>query len=176
MAEKWFTVGKLVNTHGIRGEVKVWPQTDFPEVRFAKGSKLTLIDEEKGGRLEVEIVGARLQKNVYVVKLKGFDNINDVEKYKGWTLKVSENDLVDLAEDEYYYHEIIGCAVVTEDGEELGTVAEILSPGANDVWVVQGKGGNGRPKEILLPVIDEVLRKVDVANKTITVHLLEGLI
>ncbi|WP_127531863.1 ribosome maturation factor RimM [Paenibacillus kobensis] len=176
MADKWYTVGKLVNTHGIRGEVKVWPHTDFPDVRFAKGSMLTLFDEEKGGRLEVEVVSARLQKNVYIVKLKGFDNINDIEKYKGWTLKVSEDDLVDLAEDEYYYHEIIGCTVVTDEGEELGTVTEILSPGANDVWVVKGKGGNGRPKEILLPVIDDVLRNVDVAGKTITVHLLEGLI
>ncbi|GFN31920.1 ribosome maturation factor RimM [Paenibacillus xylaniclasticus] len=176
MAEKWYTVGKLVNTHGIRGEIKVWPQTDFPEVRFAKGSKLTLFDEEKGGRVEVEVAGARLQKNVYIVKLKGYDNINDIEKYKGWTLKVSDNDLVDLEEGEYYYHQIIGCTVVTEEGEELGTVTDILSPGANDVWVVKGKGSNGRPKEILLPVIDDVLRKVDVANKTITVHLLEGLI
>lgn len=176
MSEKWYTVGKLVNTHGIRGEVKVWPQTDFPEIRFAKGNQLTLFDEEKGGRVVVEIVTARLQKNVYIVKLKGFDNINDVEKYKGWTLKVSENELVDLDEGEYYYHQIIDCKVVTEDGEELGKVTDILSPGANDVWVVKGKGENGRPKEILLPVIDEVLREVDVANKTITVHLLEGLI
>jgi 16S rRNA processing protein RimM len=176
MADKWFTVGKLVNTHGIRGEVKIWPQTDFPEQRFAQGSILTLIDEEKGGRVEVEIVSARLQKNVYIAKLKGFDNINDVEKYKGWVLKVSEDNLIDLPEDEYYYHEIIGCTVVTEEGEELGKVTEILTPGANDVWVVKGKGENGRPKEILLPAIEDVLLDVDIANKKIKVHLLEGLI
>ncbi|MWC26592.1 ribosome maturation factor RimM [Paenibacillus sp. MMS18-CY102] len=176
MADKWFTVGKLVNTHGIRGEVKVWPQTDFPDVRFAPGSKLTLFEEGKSGRLEVEVASSRSQKNVYVLKLKGYDNINDVEKYKGWILKVSEHDLVDLDEDEYYYHEIIGCTVITDEGEELGTVAEILSPGANDVWVVKGKGANGRPKEILIPVIDDVLVAVDVDNKKITVHLIEGLI
>lgn len=177
MAEKWYTVGKLVNTHGIRGEVKIWPQTDFPEVRFAKGSVLTLVDEEKGGTsFTVEVVSSRLQKNVYVVKLKGFDNINDIEKYKGWTLKVSEDDLVDLPEDEYYYHQIIGCTVVTDEGEELGEVTEILSPGANDVWVVKGKDSGGRAREVLLPVIDEVLLNVDVAAKVIKVKLLEGLI
>jgi len=177
MADKWYTVGKLVNTHGIRGEVKVWPQTDFPEVRFAKGSILTLVDEEKGApSINVEVVSARLQKNVYIVKLKGYDNINDIEKYKGWALKVSENDLVELPEDEYYYHQIIGCTVVTDGGEELGKVTEILTPGANDVWVVKGKDERGKAREVLLPVIDDVLLHVDVNAKVIKVKLLEGLI
>jgi 16S rRNA processing protein RimM len=169
---KWFTVGKLVNTHGLRGEVKVLSQTDFADVRFAPGNKLSLQNMDNGQKLEVEVVSSREQKGMFVLKLKGFNDINEVEKYKGWLLKVEETDLKKLDEGEYYYHEIIGCRVVTEEGEELGTITEILRPGANDVWVVE----QPKRKELLLPVIDDVLLNVDVANKTVTVRLLEGLI
>ncbi|CAM4249949.1 ribosome maturation factor RimM [Paenibacillus tarimensis] len=171
MANKWFTVGKLVNTHGIKGEVKIYPSTDFPDVRFAPGSQLSLHDAS-GTIVPVEVEAAREHKGMFIVRLKGFDNINEVEKYKGWTVKVSDNELVDLEEGEYYYYEIVGCRVVTDEGEELGTISEILSPGANDVWVVE------RPKDkpVLLPVIDDVIRSVDVKEKLVTVHLMEGLI
>ncbi|MCY9517738.1 ribosome maturation factor RimM [Paenibacillus apiarius] len=172
MAEKLFNVGKVVNTHGIRGEVKVFPQTDFPDVRFAQGSELLLQHPETQSTLSVTVERSRLHKNMYIVKLKQFDNINDVEKYKGWMLKVSEAQLVELPEDEYYYHEIIGCRVVTDKGEELGVIDEILAPGANDVWVVKPLKG----KPILIPVIDDVLLNVDVEGKVVTVHLMEGLI
>jgi 16S rRNA processing protein RimM len=172
MGDKLFNVGKLVNTHGIRGEVKVVSQTDFPEVRFAEGSRLILVDPEKHVQVPVTVESARLHKNMYIVKLKEYDNINDVEKYKGWMLKVSEEHLIDLDEDEYYYHEIIGCRVITDEGKELGTITEILTPGANDVWVVKRPGG----KQALLPVIDEVILKVDVPEKTVHVHIMEGLL
>ncbi|WP_169083102.1 ribosome maturation factor RimM [Paenibacillus sp. PL91] len=174
MSEKWFTVGKVVNTHGIRGELKILSQTDFADVRFAAGSKLLMLNEESGATLEVKVVSARENKNVYILKLEGFTDINQVEKYKGWVLKVSEANLVDLDEGEYYYHEIIGCRVVTEEGEELGTISEILSPGANDVWVVDRPKGSG--KQLLLPVIDEVLISVNTKEKIVTVRLMEGLI
>jgi 16S rRNA processing protein RimM len=169
---KWFNVGKLVNTHGLRGEVKVLPQTDFADVRFAPGSKLSLQNLDNGQKLEVEVSSAREHKGMFVLKLKGFNDINEVEKYKGWVLKISEEDLEQLEEGEYYYYQIIGCRVVTEEGEELGTISEILRPGANDVWVVD----QPKRKQLLLPVIDDVLLNVDVANKTVTVRLMEGLI
>lgn len=172
MAEKLYNVGKVVNTHGIRGEVKVFPQTDFPDVRFAQGSELIMQHPETQSTLSVTVERSRLHKNMYIVKLKQFDDINDVEKYKGWMLKVSEAQLVELPEDEYYYHEIIGCRVVTDEGEELGVIDEILAPGANDVWVV--KPSKGKP--ILIPVIDDVLLNVDIEGKVVTVHLMEGLI
>ncbi|MFD0711246.1 ribosome maturation factor RimM [Paenibacillus sp. GCM10027626] len=165
-------VGKLVNTHGIRGEVKVVSSTDFPEERFAAGSVLILTDPESRQSLEVEVQSARMHKNMFIVKLKGYDNINDVEKYKGWTMQIAKDELGELDEGEYYYYEIIDCKVVTEDGEELGVITEILSPGANDVWVVKQPGG----KQLLLPVIDEVVLNVNVADKLITVRLMEGLI
>lgn len=174
MNGKWYTVGKLVNTHGIRGDVKVLPQTDFPELRFAPGSKLMLVNEETGDHLQVKVTSSRLQKNVYIIKLEGFQNINEIERYKGWSLKISEADQGKLDEGEYYYHEIIGCRVLTEDGEELGEITDILSPGANDVWVV--KGTKPKAKEILLPVIDDVVLKVEPSDKLVTVRLLEGLI
>ncbi|MFC4810687.1 ribosome maturation factor RimM [Paenibacillus sp. GCM10023250] len=172
MNQQWLSVGKLVNTHGIRGEVKVISQTDFPEERFAPKSRLTLLNEENGQQVDVEVQSAREHKGMYYLKLKGYDNINDVEKYKGWSLKVSKEEMIELDEGEYYHHQIIGCAVVTDEGADLGVITEILVPGANDVWVVQPKKG----KQVLIPVIDEVVLDVDVANKTVKVHLMEGLI
>ncbi|QAY65579.1 ribosome maturation factor RimM [Paenibacillus protaetiae] len=175
MSEKQlFTVGKVANTHGIRGELKIVPQTDFAEERFAKGSKLILQKEDGTEQVPVEVLASRLQKNVYVIKLKDYDNINDVEKYKGWLLKIAGEDRAPLEEGEYYYSDIVGCRVVTVQGEELGVISEILSPGANDVWVVDQAGH--RSKQILLPVIDEVILDVNIAEKLIKVELMEGLI
>lgn len=171
--QQLLNVGKIVNTHGVRGEIKVWPQTDFPDVRFRAGNKLLLVNPEAAGQpLTVEVVSAREQKNMFVVRLKGWDDINLVEKYKGWELKVEADDRVPLEADEYYLSDIIGCTVVTEEGETLGVIKEILSPGANDVWVVK------RPKgaDLLLPFIDEVVKEVDVAARSVKVHLMEGLL
>jgi 16S rRNA processing protein RimM len=170
MSEKLYTVGIIANTHGIRGELKIVPQTDFPE-RFDKGSALVIVDPQNK-QTPVTIQTARLHKNTYIVKFDNFNNINEVEKYKGSLLKVEEKYLEDLGEDEYYYHEIKGCTVVTDEGEELGTITEILSPGANDVWVVNRPKG----KQVLLPVIDDVVLSVDVTNKIVKIHLMEGLL
>jgi 16S rRNA processing protein RimM len=172
MEQQWLSVGKVVNTHGIRGELKVLSQTDFIEERFAPGSKLTLLNPEMTQQIQVVVQSSRLHKEMIIAKLKGYDNINDVEKYKGWSLKVTKDNLIDLEEGEYYQHQIIGCRVVTDEGEELGVITEILVPGANDVWVVEQSKG----KQVLIPVIDDVLLNVDVANKLVTVRLMEGLI
>jgi len=174
MNGNWLTVGKIVNTHGIRGELKVLSRTDFGDVRFAPGSTLLLRDDERGISVDVKITGSRLNKNMYIIKLEGFNDINEVEKFKGASLLVAEEQLDELEEGEYYYYEIIGCEVVTEEGEQLGTITEILSPGANDVWVIDRPKGAG--KQILLPVIDDVLLSVDVERKLVTVRLMEGLI
>jgi len=174
MSGNWFNVGVIVNTHGIRGDLKVLSKTDFPEERFAKGNKLMMFDDTTGQSQEIEIESAREHKGVYIVKLKGYSNINEVEKYKGWVIRVSAEDQGELEDGEYYYHQIIGCEVYSDEGELLGKVSEILSPGANDVWVVTPTEPKRKP--ILLPVIDPVVQKVDVYERRITVHLLEGLI
>jgi 16S rRNA processing protein RimM len=170
--ERLLNIGKIVNTHGIKGELKIYPQTDFPEVRFKVGNKLMMFPPDSGTPIEIEIVASREQKTMYVVKIKGYDNINQVEKFKGWELKVTDGERVPLPEGEYYFRDIVGCEVITDDGETLGTVTDILSPGANDVWVVKMAKG----KELLLPVIDDVVLDVDVAARKIKVHLMEGLL
>lgn len=168
----FLSVGKVANTHGVRGELKIFPFTDFPEVRFAKGKELLLISPENGKALKVKIVSAREQKTVYIVKLEGYENINEVEKYKGWEVKVPKEEAVEAEDNAYYFHEIIGCAVLSEDGEELGTVTDILTPGANDVWVVKRKGG----KELLIPFIESVVKEVNIADKTVRIEVMEGLL
>ncbi|OAS15030.1 ribosome maturation factor RimM [Paenibacillus oryzisoli] len=170
MTEKLVTVGKVVNSHGIRGELKIVPETDFPE-RFDVGNSLIIVDSQNK-QTPVTVKTSRLHKNVFIVLFSQFSNINDVEKFKGSLLKIEAKDQQPLEEGEYYYHEIIGCKVVTEDEQELGLISEILTPGANDVWVVSLPKG----KQLLLPVIDEVILKVDIPNKTIRIHLMEGLL
>lgn len=172
MEERLLNIGKIVNTHGIKGEIKVYPQTDFPEVRFKAGNKLLMYPPESGQPVTIEIVSAREQKKMFVLQLKGFDNINQVEKYKGWELKVSDTERVPLPEGEYYVRDIIDCLVETDEGESLGTITDVLSPGANDIWVVKLNTG----KELLLPVIDDVVLNVDLAARKVKVHLMEGLL
>lgn len=172
MSGNWFNVGKIVNTHGIRGEVKIWPTTDFAEERFKPGTTLTVWNETMDKSVEAVVESARAQKKLYVVKFKGWSDINEVERYKGWSLKVAESQLEELPENEYYYHQIVGCTVVTGEGETLGVITEILSPGANDVWVVKPSAG----KEIYIPYIADVVTHVDVAGKRVTVQLMEGLL
>ncbi|MBP1156038.1 MULTISPECIES: ribosome maturation factor RimM [unclassified Paenibacillus] len=172
MSEKLYTVGKIVNTHGIRGELKIVLQTDFPEERFTKGGKLVFFNPEQGSTFPVTVESSRFHKNMIVARFQGFNDINEVEKYKGWLLKVEEQYLSELEDEEFYYHEIIGCRVYTEEGEELGTISDILSPGANDVWVVERSKG----KPLLLPYIDDVVLSVDVEQKRVMVRLMEGLL
>jgi 16S rRNA processing protein RimM len=170
--EKWFNVGKIVNTHGIRGEVRVISKTDFPEERYKVGNTLYLFMPKATTPIELTIKSHRSHKNFDLLTFEGIENINEVEKFRDGILKVPESQLGNLPEGEYYYHEIIGCIVTTLEGEEIGKISEILSPGANDVWVIKGKGG----KELLIPYIDDVVKKVDIKEKIILIEPLEGLL
>nr|WP_304215673.1 ribosome maturation factor RimM [Fredinandcohnia onubensis] len=169
--DKWYNVGKIVNTHGIKGEVRIISRTDFPEERYRVGNTLHIFIADKEP-IEVKVQSHRTHKNFDLVTFEGYDNVNDVEKFKDSLVKVHESQLGELEEGEYYFHEIIGCTVVTEEGEELGAIKEILTPGANDVWVVKGAKG----KEILIPFIDDIVKEIDIEEKRITIHLMEGLI
>lgn len=162
-------IGKIVNTHGIRGEVKVLRITDFEE-RFAPGNQVIVSTDREEITLTIE--AHRIHKGFDLIKFAGYTNINDVEKWKGSNLYIGKEQISDLEENAYYYHEIIGCHVQTTEGEQLGKVKEILSPGANDVWVVQRQG----QKDLLLPYIKEVIKEVDVKNGTISVQLMEGML
>ncbi|WP_423801685.1 ribosome maturation factor RimM [Neobacillus sp. SAB-20_R2A] len=170
--ERWFNVGKIVNTHGIKGEVRVISKTDFPEERYKPGNTLYLFQKGSSTPLELTVKSHRSHKNFDLLVFEGYENINLVEKFREGILKVPESQLSELKEDEFYYHEIIGCLVATIDGEELGKITEILTPGANDVWVVKGKDG----KEVLIPYIHDVVKKVDVKEKVVLIEPMEGLL
>lgn len=170
MEAKMFNIGKIVNTHGIRGEVKVYRISDFEE-RFRPGESVFIV-KDTGEKVKLVIDQHRLHKGFDLLHFDGYNNINDVESLKGSYLKIEESQLTELEENEYYYHEIIGCDVVTTDGEHLGMVKEILSPGANDVWVVKRNKG----KEVLIPYIEDVVKEINIDEHKITIEPMEGLL
>lgn len=167
--ENYLRVGVISSTHGIRGEVKVYPTTD--DVTRFKSLKEVILDTGKEYRT-LEIQGVRYFKNMVILKFKGIDTINEIEKYKGKDLLVTRENALPLEEGEFYIYDIIDSTVVTEDGEELGVLAEILETGANDVYVVKTKEG----KELLLPSIKECILDINLEEKRITVHLMDGLL
>ena len=164
-------VGKIVNTHSLKGEVKVISSTDFEEQRFKKGSKLLIT---RGNQLirEVVVQSYRNHKNFLLVKFEGIDSVEEAEKLKNLQIKIDSDEVGELEENEFYFHEIIGCEVFDENRKLLGEIIEILTPGANDVWVIKGQNG----KEILIPYIEDVVKKIDIENKKIDIEVMEGLI
>lgn len=170
MSERMFDVGKIVNTHGIRGEVKVQRITDFEE-RFQVGNKLYIVSNNSLP-LEVEIASHRVHKQLDLLSFKGYDNINDVTLFIGSFLKIKEDQQTELPEGEYYYHEIIGCLVKTTNGDNIGEIYDIFPTGANDVWVVKPKKG----KDILIPYIEDIVKQVDVETKQVIIEPMEGLL
>lgn len=168
MAQDYFRVGVIANTHGIRGEVKVFPTTEEPK-RF-EGMKEIILDTG-AEKITLEIARVRFFKNLVILKFKGIDDINDIEKYKGKDLLVSRENAIPLEEGEYYIADILGARVVTEDGREFGRLKDVLSTGANDVYVVEHEG-----REVLLPVIPDCIRKRDMERKIVTIHVMKGLL
>lgn len=167
---EYYRVGKIINTHGIKGEVRVADETDFAKERFKNGATLYLGDKKGDAAQELTVEKSRPFKGTWLVKFVGYDNINDVLAFKNHELLVSGEDQQKLPTGRYYYHQIIGLTAVTTEGRKLGPITEIM-PGANDVWVVKKADG----KEILLPVIKQVIKKVDLDAGTVTVELMEGL-
>ncbi|MBZ2060974.1 ribosome maturation factor RimM [Streptococcus sanguinis] len=166
----YFNVGKIVNTQGLQGEMRVLSVTDFAEERFKKGNILALFDKKDQFVMDVEIASHRKVKNFDIIKFKGMYHINDIEKFRDFTLKVREEDLTDLEDGEFYYHEIIGLEVYEND-VLLGRIKEILQPGANDVWVVKRKG----KRDLLLPYIPPVVLGIDIEQGRVDVEIPEGL-
>lgn len=167
----YYKVGKIVNTHGIRGEVRVISTTDFTEERYQVGEKLFLFRDNQDV-LPLTIASYRRHKNFDLLSFEGYPNINDVEAFRDGILKISEKQMGELDEHEYYYHEIIGLTVIDEDDKEIGKITEILSPGANDVWVVKRKG----KKDALIPYIESVVKDIDLTEGVVHVEIPEGLL
>lgn len=167
--EELFRVGVISNTHGIRGEVKVYPTTD--NVRRFDDLKEVILDTGKE-QLNLHVTSVKYFKNMVILKFKEFDNINDIIPYKGMDLLVTRENAIPLEEGEYYIADIIGSKVITDKDKILGTLTDVLQTGANDVYVVKTKDG----KEVLLPSIEECILDRDIENKIVKVHIMKGLL
>lgn len=167
--EQLLQVGVISSTHGVRGEVKVFPTTDDAN-RFKKLKKVIL--DTGMEKKELEIQGVKFFKQFVILKFKGIDNINDIEKYKGKSLYVTRENAVKLRKDEYFIADLIDMQVVLEDGTLLGILTDVMKTGANDVYCVESE----KYGEVLLPAIGECILDVDVEGRKMTVHLMPGLI
>lgn len=166
--ENYFVVGNIVNTQGIKGEVRVMPTVDDV-------SRFKLLDrifvDRKGSIKEYEIENVRFHKQFVLLKLKGIDDMTTAETLKGTVVKITEDMAIPCEENEYYIKDLYDMEVVTDEGERLGIITDVIFTGANDVYAVTDDEGN----EILIPAIMDCILNVDIENNTMTVKLLEGL-
>ena len=162
-------VGVITQTHGIKGEVKVFPTTD--DVSRYRKLKEVIMDTGRE-RITMEIEGVKFFKQYAIVKFKGYDSINDIEKYKRAKLYVTRDHAVKLQKDEYFIADLVGLNGVTDEGEPFGKMKDVLTTGANDVYVVEREDGS----EVLLPAIRECVKAVDMEQGQITVHIMAGLV
>lgn len=167
--EELLKVGAITSTHGVRGEVKIFPTTD--DVRRFKKCKELILDTGKEKKT-LEIEGVKFFKQFVILKFKGYDSINDIEAYKGKELYVTRANAVRLKKDEYFIADLIGLTVLDEEKTEIGTLKDVIETGANDVYSVETKEG----KEILFPAIKECILKVDMENRQMHVHIMPGLL
>ncbi len=168
MKQEYFEIGQIVNTFGIKGQVKVTPFTD--DIRRFDELKTILV--EKNGKKQVkEIEDVKYHKNMVLIKFKGIEDINMAETLRNAYLKIKREEARKLPQDTYYIADLLGLSVYTDEGEYLGKVDDIYSTKAHDIYVVKNEEG----KQILLPGRKEVIQQVDLDQEKITVHLLEGL-
>lgn len=166
--EDLLQVGVITTTHGVRGEVKVFPTTDDP-ARYLDLKKV-IMDTGKEKR-EITITSVRFFKNLVIVKFEGINDMTEAEKYKKATLWINREDAVELGENEYFIADLIGLRAVSDEGEELGLIADVLQTGANDVYIIQKEGKS----DLLVPAIKECVKDVNLDTGIITLHLLPGL-
>lgn len=154
--KQFITVGQIINTHGIKGELKVYPLTDDMK-RFRK-LKRVYIDG-----IEREVVWCKLQTKTVVLKINGIDSIEEANKYREKYLEVSREDAVKLPKGRYFVADLIGCNVIDEDGVELGKIYDVINTHSNDVyWIKEGK-------ELLIPALKDIVVSVDVENKQVVI-------
>ena len=164
-----FRVGVISSVHGLRGEAKVFVTSDSPE-RFKK-LKTVILDTGRE-QMTLSIEGVKFFKNMVILKFKEFNNINEIEKYKGKDLLIRRDQAVKLAPNENFITDLIGLKVVTDEGKEFGTLTDVLQTGANDVYVIESLEG----KEYLFPAIPQCILDVNLENQMVTVHILDGLL
>lgn len=166
-----FQVGVIASTHGLSGEVNVFPTTQDPS-RFKKLKKVVL-HTSRGEELELDIQSARFFKKFVIVKFKQFNNINEVEKFRGCELTIDRKDAIKLDPGEYYCADLIGLKIVDEEGNELGTLTEILQTGANDVYEMTRQGTD---EKVYIPAIKDCIKSIDPDEGIIKIHVMDGLL
>lgn len=166
--EELIQIGAVTGTHGVRGEVKAFPTTDDP-ARY-KELKQVIVTSKKGQEI-LEIAGVKFFKQMVILKFRGIDDMDAAQAYKGAKLYVERGQAVPLEADEYYYADLIGLSAVSDTGEPLGIVSDILQTGANDVYVIRSESG----QELLVPAIKDCVKEVRLERKEIILHLLPGL-
>ena len=167
--QEYFEIGQIVNTFGIKGELKVVPFTDDIE-RFEELKSIYIVKNKQ--LIEYEIEQIKYHKNMIILKLKNVEDMNTAEKLKGCYIQIHRKNARKLPEGTYFIADIIGSQVITDEGKILGIVDDIYNTGAKDIFVVKDEMG----KQILLPYIEEVILNIDVEKQIVTVHLLEGLV
>lgn len=167
--QKYFEVGQIVNTFGVKGMLKVKPFTDDVE-RFEELKKVYICKKEKLEEVEIEEV--KYHKDMVLLKVKGIEDMNEAEKVKGLYLKIDRKNAKKLPKDTYFIADLLDLEVYSDTGELLGKVDDIFRTGANDVYVVKNENG----KQLLLPGIPDVIKEIDLEKERIIVHLLKGLV
>lgn len=167
--EDMLRIGVVTTTHGIHGEVKVFPTTDDVK-RFKKTDEVILITKQ--GNLTLHVESAKFFKNIVIVKFKEYNDINEVEGFRKCDLMVTRENALPLKEGQFYFCDVIGATVVDEDGAEIGTIKDVIETGANNVFSIETQEG----KEVLFPVIPQCIKKVDVEAGIVTAHIMKGLL
>lgn len=167
--EEYLRVGVISNTHGVRGEVKIFPTTD--DISRFKKLKQCVIDVGRE-QIAVEVESCKFFKQTPILKFKSIDTLNDVERYKGKDLLVSREHAVKLKKNEFFIVDLIGLQVVSDEGQDIGVLTDVLQTGANDVFVVE----TGEGDEVLIPYIEQCVPEIRPETGKVTVHLLPGLL
>ncbi|MBO6108357.1 MAG: ribosome maturation factor RimM [Eubacterium sp.] len=161
-------VGVVTKAHGLRGEVKVYPTTSDPE-RFRDLDVVYLVTDKDV--LTLHVTGVKYFKELVILKFEEFDNVDMVKDFHQCDLMVTREDAIELGEGEYFLYDVPGCTVISDDGDEIGEVVDVIETGANPVFVIRMEDG----KEVLFPVIDECILSVDIEEKKVTAHIMDGL-
>lgn len=167
--EDLLQVGIITSTHGLKGEVKIYPTTD--DVNRFKKLKDVILDTGNS-TLTLEIESVKFFKQYVILKFKGIDNINDVEKYRQKNLYVTRSNAVKLSKDEYFIADLIGLKIIDETEQDIGILKDVIETGANDVYAIEMANG----QELLLPAIKQCILEINLENQFMKIHILDGLL
>ena len=173
---EYFVVGVIASTHGLKGEVNVFPTTDDPQ-RFKKLKKV-ILDTGRDGKKELNIEKVRFGNKFVIVKFKEFNDISEVERFRSKELIVSREDAIKLEPGEYYLADLEGMKVVDEEGNTLGTIVKVIQTGANDVYEMKKADASAvsdSDDTVMIPGIKECIKNIDIENQVMTIHIMDGL-